>query len=369
MVTTPSSTDFCIVGGGLVGALLALLLAERSYSVVLFERRRAPRPQATAPLDTRALALNFGSIQLLKNWGLAALLDSAEWLSKIHVSDKGHRGFVHINAATENLPYLGAVIPFETLVYTLQEKVLAHPGIRFIEGEYTDTPIESTILIGADGADSSIRKMLGIETIQHDYHASALIGKVRVAKQVADCAFERFTAQGPIALLPAGDCLYTLVWVKQNTGLGAISPTLLAELQQAFGFRAGIFIEHGVIKKYPLKRTLSKETYRGHAGLLGNAAHTLHPVAGQGFNLALRDILTFLEVLDMQTHLDASLWPAYEKRAQLQQKTMQWITHAFVKGFEKHNPLVVTGRNLLLSLFEINGFARSELNNVMIGKY
>lgn len=369
MVTTPSSADFCIVGGGLVGALLALLLAERAYSVTLFERHRAPAPEVTKPLDTRALALNYGSIQLLKNWGLNALLDSAEWLTKIHVSDKGHRGFVHIDAAHENLPYLGAVVPFETLVYALQTKVLAHPGIQFIEGEYADTPIDSTILVGADGADSVIRKMLGIETVQHDYHATALIGKVRVAKQVADCAFERFTDQGPIALLPAGDCLYTLVWVKQNNGLATPSPTLLADLQQAFGFRAGIFVEHGVIKKYPLKRTLSKQTYRGHAGLLGNAAHTLHPVAGQGFNLALRDILTFLEVLDTQTHLDASLWPAYEKRAKLQQKTIQWVTHAFVKGFEKQNSLIVTGRNVLLSLFEINGFARSELNNLMIGKY
>ncbi len=363
----PPSTDFCIVGGGLVGALMALQLAERGYTIALVERKKASLPDPTRPLDTRALALNYGSIQLFKAWGCADLLRDAHFISNIHVSDKGHRGIVHIQAEEEKLPYLGAVIPFEGLLFALQEKVLLTPQIHFLEGQFEDFTLESKITIAADGADSSIRKQLGIQTLTHDYKASALIGKVRVKKQVSDAAFERFTSEGPIALLPVGKDLYTIVWIRPDDR--PPSACLLKELQDAFGYRAGIFIEHGIMKTYPLKRICATETHQGTIGLLGNAAHTLHPVAGQGFNLAVRDILTFLEVLDMQPTLDTSLWAEYTARAAPQQKKLERLTHAFVKGFEGNRPLIAQGRTLLLALFEGSSFARSELNNIMVGKY
>lgn len=382
-MTTAQSTDFLISGGGLVGALLALLLAKRNYTVVLVERKKALPPKENHPLDTRALALNYGTVVLLKNWGFEDLLHNAEYISKIHVSDKGHRGMVHIDASEEQLPFLGAVIPFEDLAFALQEKVLATKQIQFIEGEiqefkeeslHVDVVLKSStgkasgsrtkILIGADGAESFIRKALNIQVDEYDYHSSALIGKVRVQKQVADCAFERFTENGPIALLPAGNCLYTMVWVgAPETG------NILASLQKAFGYRAGIFVEHGVMKSYPLKRIEAQETYRGRVGLFGNAAHLMHPVSGQGFNLSVHDILTFIEILDMQKTLDVRLWEEYSKRASFQQKMIKTLTHSLVKGFEAQNPLIQKSRNLLLELFEYSSFARSELNNVMIGRF
>ena len=356
-MTVKPSIDFTIVGGGLVGSLLALLLAQRKYSVYLIEKQKAPKPNLDNPLDTRALALNYGTVELLKNWGFGDLLTDAPYITKVHVSDQGHRGIVHINADEENLPYLGAIAPFESLVFDLQEKVLHNSQIEFAEAGMKN----SKILIGADGANSSIRKSLRIGIEEYDYHTQALIGKVRVKKQVADCAFERFTPKGPIALLPTGDCLYTMVWVKQDPSFD------LKQLQQEFGFRAGIFVDYGVMKSYPLKRQFATETHKGHAGLLGNAAHIVHPVSGQGFNLAVRDILIFLEVLDIHQKLDESLWIDYEKRSAFQQKTMKYLTHSLVKGFETTNPAVALGRTLLLQCFELSGFARSELNNMMIG--
>jgi 2-octaprenyl-6-methoxyphenol hydroxylase len=134
-VTKTQSTDFLIVGGGLVGSLLALLLAKRQYHVTLVERKKAPAPKQNDPIDTRALALNYGTVALFKKWDLFDLFKEAEFISKIHVSDKGHRGMVHIDAKAENFPYLGAVVPFEELVFALQEKVLAETQIQFIEGE------------------------------------------------------------------------------------------------------------------------------------------------------------------------------------------------------------------------------------------
>ncbi len=376
MTLKPSTNpyDFTIVGGGLVGSLLALLLAQRNYTVRLVEKRTAPKPNLANPLDTRALALNYGTVELLKNWGFTDLLQSATYIKEIHVSNQGHRGMVHINAAQENLPYLGVIVPFEILVYALQNTVIKTKALHFYEGEIADPFNTSKIIVGADGTESSVRKALGIELEEYDYHTAALIGKVQVHKQVADCAFERFTPEGPIALLPAGDCLYTMVWVRKTHPTVTQSPSfekgeLLKSLQHAFGYRAGVFVNHGVMKSYPLKRQWAKETYRGKAGLLGNAAHFIHPVAGQGFNLAVRDILVFLEVLDMQQTLDESLWQEYTKRSAFQQKMIKTLTHSFVKGFESHNPAISIGRNILLQCFEASSFARSELNDIMIGKY
>lgn len=367
MIRTQQYTDFTIAGGGLVGSLLALLLAERSYSVKLIEHKKVLPPQAKAPLDTRTLALNYGTVELLKTWNLADVLDKARFLSKIHVSDQGKRGIVHIEASTENLPYLGALVPFEALVFALQQKVLKQSNIEFIEGCLTDLAQDTKILIGADGTDSVVRKLLQIPVTEYDYAAFAAIGtvKVKTNQQMNDYAYERFTPEGPIALLPQHDNIYTLVWVRQNP----LPPDFLAALQRAFGYRAGIFTDHGIIKTYPLKKCIAQTCFQGHVGLIGNAAHTLHPVAGQGFNLAVRDILTFIEVLDMQKTLDASLWTEYAKRSQAQQKKIEWMTHSLVKGFQSRNPLITLSRNVLLSGFEHNSFARSELNNMMIGKY
>lgn len=383
MIQTPQSTDFAICGGGLAGALLALLLTKRGYSVALIERKKAALPEETSPLDTRALALNYGTVELFKNWGFADLIQDAQFIKNIHVSDKGHFGIVHISAEEEQLPYLGAVIPFEQLVFALQQKVENTPQITFIEDEILQFEqkhtvhirlkqghsLTSSILIGADGSESFIRKALGIPLAQYDYKANAVIGKVRVNKQVSDYAFERFTEQGPIALLPAGNCLYTLVWVQQEAKELPGEQAFLKTLQQIFGYRAGIFIEHGIMKSYPLKRLEAEQTYMGRIGLLGNAAHMLHPVAGQGFNLTVRDILTFLEVLDMNKSLDADLWMEYDKRARFQQKTIKMLTHSFVKGFETSRPIISTGRNLLLQVLEWNQTGRTFLNNMMVGKY
>lgn len=385
----PPYTDVGIVGGGLVGALLALLLAREGYSVVLVEKKILRDVAAQELLDTRTLGLSYGTVALFQEWGFEdAILTHGLPVSHIHVSDRGGSGIVNIDAKEEGLPHLGYTVSFNQFVAAMQKKVEAHPGIQCIEGTVSDVsynideacltvedqayPVK--LLIGADGADSIVRKKMGVALKEYDYGHTALIGKVGMACSKPGWAFERFTKEGPFALLPHQNDTMTMVWVMPsslvNMRKSLPQEVLCQDLQKIMGYRAGIFQKVGPLVTYPLKRLTSESVFQGCVGLLGNAAHLLHPVAGQGFNLSVRDVLIFIEILRRRGRagLGADLWPEYAALSQAQQQVITGVTHSFLKIFERSEWPVRCGRNALLHGIEGLPRVKTGLNDLLIGR-
>jgi 2-octaprenyl-6-methoxyphenol hydroxylase len=274
------------------------------------------------------------------------------------------------------------------LLSFLQQQVLACPGIQCVEGEVThieqsaqgavlhvgEQRFDSQLLIGADGVDSIVRRKMGWSLEEYDYQQTALIGAVSMTQIKRDTAFERFTRDGPVALLPNVPGKMTLVWVLP-TPLARVQKSLPAQLfcqdlQKIFAYRAGVFQDVGDMVSYPLKRASTSQIYQGVVGLLGNAAHLLHPVAGQGFNLSVRDVLAFVEVVRRYRgqKLDESVWVEYVALSGAQQKQMAGLTHGFIKVFERSEWPIKAVRNAMLHGLEAIRPLKKILNDVMIGR-
>lgn len=382
-------TDIGIVGGGLVGALLALLLAREGYSVLMVEKKILRDVPAEDLLDTRTLGLSYGTVTLFQKWGFAdAILENGVPVTHIHVSDQGQSGIVNIDAKNEGLPHLGYSVSFNRLLAAMQKKVEDHPNIHCLEGVVSDVSFnvdqaEVTIagqvypvklLLGADGADSIVRKKMGVGLKEYDYGQTALIGKVSCARGKSGWAFERFTKEGPLALLPHQDSTMTLVWAMPSS-LAKMrkqlpESVLCQDVQKIMGYRAGVFQALGHLVAYPLKRLTSEHIFQGCVGLLGNAAHLLHPVAGQGFNLSVRDVLILIEVVRRRgkAGLDASIWPEYAALSHTQQRMITGVTGSFLNIFERTEAPIRWGRSAALHALEHLPCVKTKLNDVMIGR-
>lgn len=385
----PQHTDLAIIGGGLVGALLALLLAREGLSVRLVEKKIIRDWAKHGQQDTRMLGLNAGSVSLFEAWNLAEVIFAqGQPITHIHVSDQHHSGIVNIDAKDEGMGFLGYGVPFTALLRDLQTRLERTPGIEVLEGEITRAQslpdqvefevdqghYHADMLIGADGEHSFVREALGIQTEYYDYEESAFIMPVEMTQTKPGWAFERFTAEGPVALLPRGPGKMTLVWVMPSRLVALrqkLPPAVLLEdLQNIFGYRAGVFTGLGQGVSYPLKRVISTEIYRGRMGLLGNAAHLIHPVAGQGFNLSVRDILSFVEALRCRgtAPLGEAVWQTYLEATAKSQQAMTAMTHTLVKVFGHSHASVSSARNVLLHGVEACHFAKTMLNDFMIGR-
>lgn len=319
------SFDVAIVGGGMAGACLALLLAHHcpQLRVALLERQPLRDPQAAISLpsfDTRATAIAAGSLQIFEQLGLwPALEPFAAPIRRVQVSDRGHTLGVSLDASREAAAsfkgMLGAVIENAALGPVLH-RALAETATRIIapadvssvkmqadgaalswsdNGE--EQLLQARLLVVADGVDSPLCRSLGIENSEVHYQQQALVTTVGLSRDHAGVAFERFTDNGPMALLPlkARDGMHraALVWTCSEEEAGAIADlpeqAFIARLQRIFGWRAGRILRAGAVSGYPLKLSLAREQVRRGVVLVGNCAHFLHPVAGQGFNLTLRD--------------------------------------------------------------------------------
>jgi len=326
--------DVIIAGGGMVGASLALQLScqsEQSIKILLVESFPLPEADTTAPVyrpsfDARSTALSYGSRLILEKSAVwPALAGHVSPIKSIHVSEKGSLGSATMTGADISWPELGYVIENAWLGNVLLSALRGHPNVSFCSPA-TVTAIKprqggvdihvahkkaqqtwrAQLVVVADGADSGLRQQLGIEAAVHDYRSTALIANVCFSRPHHGCAYERFTDQGPLALLPLNDseqgqARSALVWTlpgQQAEHLCECEESeFLAALQSRFGHRQGEFIRVGDRFSYPLKRVESQEQVRSGIVVMGNAAHSLHPVAGQGFNLALRDCSRLSEVL------------------------------------------------------------------------
>ena len=309
--------DLIIVGGGLVGGSLACALGAAGLRVALVEAV-APTIRAEPSYDERVIALSWGSRLILEGIGLwDELAGGAEPIRRIHVSERGHFGLAHLDCAEEGVPALGYVAPARLIGQAIQARLGAveifcparlvgfHLGADRVDVEVASGNasrlLSASLLVAADGGDSAIRKRLGFQVLERGYGHDAIITTLTADRPQPGVAFERFTDTGPLALLPMTAGRYSLVWTareEETAGiLGLDDRAFLARLQARFGNRLGTLSRPGRRLAWPLKLLLTREPVRPRLVLIGNAAHTLHPVAGQGLNLGLRDLAALAQVL------------------------------------------------------------------------
>ena len=329
-----TTVDVAIIGGGLVGASLAcalggLIEAERARAderaplrVAIIEPQPLPsagEANAYQPsFDARASAIAYGSRRHFERLGVwSAMATEAAPIRHIHVSERGHLGATRLHADELDVEALGYVIPNAWMGRTLHARLDSLPidwhcpaRVESLEAERggyrlaldTGEIIHAGLTVLADGGRGGFKERLGIESEHHPYEQTALIANIEVSQAHDGWAFERFTREGPMALLPLAGRRMELVWTHRQ---GEVEKTLalsdrvfLERLQQAFGDRAGRFRRVGQRHSYPLSLVTARETTRPHLAILGNAAHALHPVAGQGFNLALRGVMDLAAAIE-----------------------------------------------------------------------
>ena len=313
--------DVAIAGGGLVGASLALALAQLQLRVALIEA--APFGAAEQPsFDERTTALSNGSRRIFEGLGVWPLIErEANAIRRIHVSDQGRFGFTRIDAREQGLNALGFVVVNRLMGAALWRRLSAEPSVTVLApvkvqamrlqqdvqriecdfGDGATRVVTAKLAVAADGARSTLRQAAGIGSSVWDYEQVALVSNVFSQHFHDHIAYERFTSSGPLALLPMTEGRCGVVWTfdpETAKKMAALPDAeFLARLQEAFGFRLGRFTRIGSRQLYPLSLTRADEYVAERLAIVGNAAQTLHPIAGQGFNLGLRDAVSLAEVL------------------------------------------------------------------------
>ena len=382
--------EVIIVGGGMVGLSLALMLAKANIGVKLLEAIKYPNYDDAnlAPyhssFDARNSALSRRSVQIYQELELwDALQEHATPILEVHITEQGSFGKARLRAEQEKVESFGQVIENAWLGRVLLTQVQKEPLIELIDGvqvtALTQNADEATIeadrgneklvlnaklVIAADGRDSFCRKALGIGASVHDYDQVAIVTTVQTSKPHGHVGFERFSHLGPLALLPLpGEYRRSVVWpVKKGTEdewLGEKNDQhFLNALQETYGDRAGQFQKTGQRFCFPLSQVLAEKQAVGRVVLMGNAAHTIHPVAGQGFNLCMRDAYVLVRYLTEQLAKSADLGEAsmlleYEQARLKDQQRVIKFCDSVVRGFSNQNPILKLIRNTGLLAFEV----------------
>jgi 2-octaprenyl-6-methoxyphenol hydroxylase len=313
---TDTSVDVAIIGGGMVGASLAIALGGTGVSTLLVEGT-ALGATAQPSFDDRTTALGNASRRIFESLGVwDRLAPEAAAINTIHVSDAGRFGIARLVAAEQGIDAFGYVIPNRVIGAALWERlqdasgvllrVPARPeqfeiGADAVTFRVGDESVSARLVVAADGAHSVVRAVAGIEADVEDYDQIAIVANVAADRPHDGTAYERFTQSGPLAVLPLRDGSYGVVWTCKPARAAEVlsfdNNTYLRELQERFGWRAGRFVRVGVRASYPLKLTRATTPVGARTVLIGNAAQALHPVAGQGFNLGLRDAAMLAEVI------------------------------------------------------------------------
>jgi 2-octaprenyl-6-methoxyphenol hydroxylase len=316
-----SAFDIVIAGGGMIGATLAIALRPLGLRVAVVEAV-ARSEQSQPSFDDRSTALSRSTQRMYEAMGLwDSIVAASTPITQLHVSDRGRFGFSHIDAEEQGVEALGYVVINRVLGRVLQEALDSGEAAELIcparivdarvEGDHVTVvlagdagagrELRGSLLVAADGAGSAVREILGIGASYVRYGQTAIIGNMLTEKSLANCAFERFTPDGPLALLPLTEGRAGFVWTLADEDARAAmeleDADFLAGLQEAFGYRLGGFSKVGKRSAYPLVLSKALRLTAARAVLVGNAAHGLHPVAAQGFNLGLRDVATLCDCI------------------------------------------------------------------------
>ncbi len=376
--------DVIIAGGGMVGASLAVALQPLNLKIAVVEPVASSAAQQPS-FDDRSTALSRSSQRSFEAMGLWPDIVSASTpISSIHVSDKGRFGFSHIDADEQGVEALGYVCINRVLGNVLQEALRGASGttlfcparIIAVESSAERTTVtvrreddtldslSTSLLVVADGARSEVRDMLGIGATRIDYGQTAIIGNLLTEIPNDGCAYERFTESGPLAMLPITNGRTGFVWILETTNAEAMlrldDDAFTAALLASFGTRLGEFSRVGVRAAYPLSLSKALRMTANRAVLVGNAAHGLHPVAAQGFNLGLRDVATLCDciadALQQDRAADIGSREVLERYAQWRKPDHEKLvafTHGLVRLFGDQRPVVRTFRSLGMLGFDV----------------
>ncbi len=381
----------------MVGLSLAAALRELPLDVVVVEPVPAGS-DAQPSFDERTTALSNGSRRILEGldvWRHVA--SEATPIKRIHVSDRGRFAMARLSAEEQGVPALGHTITNRVLGLALAQACRTAArmdtlcpatvsavescadGVRLtVEGAWQGT-LEARLVVAADGARSAVRAAFGIGATVWDYDQHALIANLVPEKFHDFVAYERFTEDGPMALLPLSDGRCTVVWTMAPAAAEAAMAlddhAFMAALQDKFGYRLGRFTRVGRRHSYPLSLTRSERQVAARAVIIGNAAQGLHPIAGQGFNLGLRDVATLAEVIadDLRargTEADpgaAAVLERYAEWRRSDRRTVIAFTDALVRVFANPLPPVRAARDASLLLFDLVTPAKHAFARVTMG--
>lgn len=373
--------DIVIVGGGMIGTSLALALAPLGLRIAVVEAIARKQDQQPS-FDDRSTALSRSTQRMFEAMGLwDAVVAAATPIASIHVSDKGRFGFSHINAAEQGVEALGYVVINRVLGEVLQANLAAAKNVDVFcpariesielgpeqasatlssdDGEQTLT---CKLLVAADGANSAVREMMGISAQQREYGQRAVIGNLLPEKNMEHRAFERFTPQGPLAILPIAEDRAGFVWTVAEHDADRVMALddneFLAEIQAEFGYRLGEFSRVGSRASYPLILSKAVRLTATRSVLIGNSAHGLHPVSAQGFNLGMRDVAALCDCIadassDEVDPGNTQLLQRYAEWRRADQKKLVHFTDSLVRLFGSSRPGLRTLRNIGMLGFDL----------------
>ena len=360
-------SDILIGGGGPVGSTLALLLADSRFSVQLIEARA----DLSRALHRRTLALSYASRLILERVGVWASLRDVTPIITIHISQRGALGMARLTAAEENLPALGYVVDYAELDQALHARLrdsnidvvcgarvaavrpTAGYALLDVHRDAVSNLLTTRLAVIADGGAAAAQR------ITRDYGQHALTATVTTELPHQNCAFERFTPDGPAALLPQGDAC-ALVWTATPERVAALrelpEAEFLAQLHSHFGDRLGRFLNVSGRGSFPLGLRYASAPIQPHVVMIGNAAQMLHPVAGQGFNLGLRDAWELNDAIRASRPSElgsAAMLAAYRSQRQLDTRGGIFFTDLLVRLFSNDNVLLKHSRSLGLSALQL----------------
>ena len=386
--------DTAIVGGGLVGQLLALILAEQGYQIALVEQQVIQKTY-TDDFDNRSIALSYPAVCMFYRLGIwDRLAPYSTPIEHIHVSDKGRFHQVNLNREDEHAPFLGAVIEMPHLLTALSASLKSADNIVVIapakitglidyeqdikslelEINQVKSTLSAKLIVACDGAQSQIRSWLGISTRHIDYKQSALTFNVELKRGHNNIAYERFIGDGVMAMLPITQrrsaCVWTMSPADIEVFLKIDDVTFLKLVQSTFGYRLGRFTKVGCRGHFPLHLVHADKLYQGNVLLFGNAAHFLHPVSGQGFNLSFRDIGTLYDlVLEFGIQEDnRDLFESFEMLRIKDHKRTINVTNGLIKSFLSQNRVIKCGRGLGMGILERGELGKKFANQLMMGR-
>lgn len=367
----------------MIGSSLALALAPLSLRVAIVEPV-AREADSQPSFDDRSTALSRSSQRMYEAMGLwSKIAAAATPVTRIHVSDQGSFGFSHIDAAQQKVEALGYVVINRVLGDVLQKALRSvsqldifcparitaarlapeQAAVTLQHADGTSEELDCRLLVAADGARSAVRDMLGIAARHEAYGQRAIVGNLLPEKPLKNCAYERFTRHGPLAMLPISDGRAGFVWtVAEHDAeriLGLEQTEFLHELQQVFGYRLGELSQPGKLTSYPLHLSKAVRLTATRSVLIGNAAHGLHPVAAQGFNLGLRDVATLCDCIASFDLDDAELLRRYAAWRKSDQGKLVGFTDGLVRMFSATQPPIRTLRGFAMLGFDLVPGVRS----------